>query len=100
MKFLYGIQDVKSSSFVNFIVADSDVIIKRGFISCLASDSDLSRFPEDFSLFRLGSVNDSTGFLSPEMTPVLIMTAVEALKSLSTAASGFNQAGSETEQKL
>ena len=56
----------------------------RGFSqSCVNPEVPFSKFPKEYSLFRLGKYNDATGqFENTDPAPVLITTAVQAIQGL------------------
>lgn len=53
----------------------------RGFNDLIQDpNTPFSRHPDDFRLFRLGSLNDDTGELESETAPVMLATGDQAAK--------------------
>lgn len=67
---VYSIMDVKAAVFGRPFVQLNNAVAMRTF-SDLAKDaqSEISRHPEDFKLFRLGEFDDNSGVLSPVAQP-------------------------------
>lgn len=77
--FGYSIYDVKTRAFNQPIFAKTDEQAIRQF-SDISQDKEhpVGKHPEDYSLFRIGTFNDSSGFLEPEQ-PECIRTALECI---------------------
>ena len=69
---LYGIFDKKASSYVMFFTSRGDDTLLRDIVRFLerAKGSDFVRFPVDFTIYRLASIDDDTGRVYPESMPV------------------------------
>lgn len=68
--YLFSIHDQKAEIFMTPFVAPNAATAKRSFAHA-ANDpnSDICRFPGDFTLFELGSFNGDTAELTPLKTP-------------------------------
>lgn len=78
--FAFSLLDTKAGAFgVPFFVAHE--AIARRMVSDLVNDpqSSVHRYPEDFSLYRVGSFDVSAGTLKPEAFPVFLVQCVEFL---------------------
>ena len=68
---LYSVFDNKSGVFCKPFVSINDATAIRDFAHAAASPStEISRFPNDFCLYRLASFQDVTGVITPEPTLV------------------------------
>jgi len=73
---LYCIRDVKAELFNRPFAAQSDVLASRAFYSAAMSpESELSKFPDDYSLWLIGTFNDETGVLSDVQPRVVVASA-------------------------
>lgn len=73
---IYSVYDEKMDAFGTPMFFHSDGVATRSFsdeVNRRASDNNLNRHPNDFSLFSLGSYNDKTGEIVPEVR--LVVTA-------------------------
>ena len=76
----YAVKDVKTQLFSSLHFLPSDGVAIRSFsVACENEETELSKFPEDFSLYHLGSFNESTGKLN-HVTPKQIANASEFAK--------------------
>lgn len=67
----YSIYDSKALCFSQPFLSINNDVAERSFYD-LANDniSQISKFPEDFSLFILGTFNDSTGLIVSSLSPI------------------------------
>lgn len=73
----FAVFDVKSKLFSNVHLLQSDGVAIRSFsTACENKDTEFNKFPEDYSLYRLGTFNIETGLLESE-TPKQICNATE-----------------------
>lgn len=69
---VYSVFDRKAAVFARPFVAPNDAMALRSYAAALQDPStELHKFPEDFSLHRLGSFDDDTGQLVAQ-TPVVV----------------------------
>lgn len=86
---LYSIFDSKANTYGMVFGSVSDGVAHRMFLSAVASgNSDISRYPEDFYLFCIGSFDDTTGILDPSVAPRMVVSGVSVLQALRGAAVG------------
>lgn len=65
---LYSVKDTKLGKFGIPFTAPNDEIAKRNLISTIrAGNNNIAEFPEDFQLFKVGTMNDDTGELKTEI---------------------------------
>ena len=75
--YLYSIYDICSGTYCTPFVLESDNSALRSFSDyCLIPDTTLSKHPEDFELYCLGSYNKKTGIIKSEFKPRLLAKAV------------------------
>jgi hypothetical protein len=75
---VYAIYDVKAAMFQRPIFATRDGEATRAFIDVLANpEHPITRHPEDYSLFRIGTYDDLEGIIEDEPN-VQIITALSA----------------------
>lgn len=63
VKPVYSIRDRKTECYMSLFVCDNDKVAQAQVTMSLRAESIVSEFPEDYTLYRLGSFNDSTGEL-------------------------------------
>jgi len=74
--------DSKVGLFVHQFFARSTAEGMRLFRDeAMRPDSSVAAHPEDYSLFRLGEVDQTSGRLEPELAPVQVCTALELVAS-------------------
>lgn len=74
--------DKKSRVYKNpFFVANTEVAVRSlGGAVNAKEPSDLTQFPEDFSLHQIGTFDDETGVITPIGAPVHICNAIQLQK--------------------
>ncbi|AXH76890.1 MAG: nonstructural protein [Microviridae sp.] len=77
---LFSVFDSKASTFCIPFVSQNDSTALRDFAHA-ASDRNLEigKYPTDFSLFRIGSFDKTTGVVVPEATPVSLGVAASLI---------------------
>lgn len=81
---LYAIFDTACGTYTKPVFAPADGVVTREFQSlCTNDENPYGEHPEDYTLFRLGTLDDQTGKFSPE-DPCKIATGLE-LVALSRA---------------
>lgn len=77
---IFAIRDTKAEAFnppfYQRTKAEAERSLQR---LVLDPDSNVSKFPEDFDLYHLGTYNDSTGEISPLPSPEHIIKAINVL---------------------
>ena len=73
----YSVYDVSADIYMRpfFAISDGEVMRDFGDVCC-DKDHAFGKHPEDYTLMRIGTWNDSNGQFEPE-TPVKITTALE-----------------------
>jgi len=80
IKNVYSVYDHKACAFSNPFVAPNDNVALRSFHQAANDEnSEISKYPNDYSLFKLGSFNDETGSLSP-ITPCENLVTASSFK--------------------
>lgn len=73
---IYAVRDVKADAFMQIMSFANDAVASREFGNAVRSEgSFLSKHPEDYALYRLGSVDESKGELEGQL-PSMVCTAV------------------------
>lgn len=76
---IYAIKDAKSS-FMPCTVDTNDATAIRNFENAVRQPGSLlASHPNDFSLFKLGTYEDTCGFLNPVDSPKLLCDAAQCL---------------------
>lgn len=82
MRQLYSIRDNETSSFMDLFCETHDVEAKRQFIQVVNNPkTKINQFPRAFELYRLGTMECSTGRLVSLEIPERICSAFECLNS-------------------
>lgn len=79
---MYSLLDGKGKVYSKPFYANNDGEALRSFAEAV-NNKDLvcGKYPEDFSLFRVGEWDDNTGMLSPaDIIPVYIAKAIDFVK--------------------
>jgi hypothetical protein len=70
---VYTIKDAKTNAFANPFYSVNDATAIRSFEQAAADpNTTISQFPEDFSLYKLGTFSDESGEFTLEKTPQFI----------------------------
>jgi len=84
---IYAVKDIKSGIFSTFHTHSTDGLAIRSFAQgCEMEQSDLHKYPSDFSLYSVGTIAVDTGIIQPEKTPRQIANASEFAKSINAPA--------------
>lgn len=78
---LYALHDKKANALSSFHVEKSDAVASRGFAEAVSQpNSVFGKYPDDFELVAIASVDDSTAGAMPEdlITPLGLVTIVTA----------------------
>lgn len=91
---IYCLKDTKGG-FVNPIKMPNHSIAERAFISSFMTCKDdmMCKFPADYEMWCLGSFNERTGEIIPELE--LVITGIEALNRANKALKIANKEGDE-----
>lgn len=72
---IYAVFDRKAAVFARPFTSPNDAMAMRSYLAAKQDPStELSKFPEDYSIHRLGSFDDETGAISSQ-TPVALTEA-------------------------
>ncbi len=78
----YAIFDSKAEAFNSpFFRPTRGQAIREFTEVCNDSASSINKYPEDFTLFHIGSYDDSTGLFTALPTPISLGLALEFVKS-------------------
>lgn len=85
---LYSIFDRKAARYAPPFVADNDGIAQRNLIQALQQPSQLTQFPEDFSLIILATMEMENGVIQPLEVPRIVCTVQQCLQMAGSGAPG------------
>lgn len=77
---VYAIRDVKTGFMTPTFDQNDQTAIRNFSHAVVNSDTILSSFCKDFSLYRLGSFDSDSGLLTREELPVHLYEAADALR--------------------
>jgi hypothetical protein len=78
---LYSIYDTKTEMFSrNVVVQENNSVAIRSFGETMESENQISKYPEDFSLYCLGSFDPQTGLIESDIKQ--IANATEFIKTI------------------
>lgn len=82
MQILYAIKDDKVGAFANLFPAKCDADAVRSLQTAMRDPQiQLSMYPEDFSLWKIGTFNQENGrFIQDDSQPVFVVAAVSFAK--------------------
>lgn len=86
-KGLFAVKD-RLNGFMNVFLEDNDDVAKRGFLVGLASQPEGSLFyvhPDDYSLYRLATIDLESGAILLEAVPQWIVSGDDSIKLRSVA---------------
>ena len=75
---MYSVYDEATQAFATPFFLPTDASAKRAFTDAVMQDQNISKYPKDYSLFRIGEFDDNPGTLTHEERPVPIMAGFEA----------------------
>lgn len=68
---VFALYDQKAKAFLQPFFLPNEEVAKRAMTQHLQNpDTEISKFPSDYTLFQLGDYDDNTGEIKPEKTPV------------------------------
>lgn len=77
-KFIFSVYDMKSKVFsIPFFSVNQATALRDFERACRDVNSDLNAFPNDFSLYELGSFDDNTGLISTHTQPDYLALAAQ-----------------------
>jgi len=77
---IYAVYDTKAEAFGAPFTLQADGIAVRSFIqACENPESEFNRYPNDFTLYQIGTYDDSNAFIATNK-PEELITAAQALK--------------------
>lgn len=65
-KLIVAVYDKKAESFNPIYTSKNEAVAVRDFSQgCIDKESNLSKYPEDYALYKLGTVEEDTGIITP-----------------------------------
>jgi hypothetical protein len=79
---LYAVFDLKARAYMQAFQSQNDHMAIRGFSeACFNPEVPFSKYPKDYSLYKVGEYDDQTGtFKNEEPAPVPVISAVNAIQ--------------------
>jgi len=75
---MYSVFDDAAKAFATPFFMPTDAMATRAFVDAMQKDENLSKYPKDYSLYRIGEFDDARGTLSHEERPIPVMSGFEA----------------------
>ena len=80
---VYAVRDVKADAYGNLICVSTAGLATRAFAdACADSRSPMAQYPEDYSLYELGTFDPSSGQILGHRLPSLVVSAVSIIDAL------------------
>lgn len=84
---VYSVLDVKGAEFGPVYLSANDRLAERSLLESMRGASSLlSRYPEDFLLYRIGGFDSTTGALKPLERPQIVVGVRDLLNKVEGAA--------------
>lgn len=80
VKKLYCVRDSKADYYMAPFLAINDGLAIRNIRAAMQQENDVSKFPEDHSLWLLGEYDDATGKIKAEAAPTHLANCVELVE--------------------
>jgi hypothetical protein len=79
---MYSIYDKAAQAYVTPFFMHNKALAMRAFEDNINSkeENNINKHPEQFSLFCLGELDDSTGLITPKEQPELVCSALELVQ--------------------
>lgn len=76
--YMYAIRDSKAEAYAQPFFMQNDQIAVRAFMATIEDpNSKCNKYPNDFSLYRIGDWDDNTGGLTCPLEPKFLYSAVD-----------------------
>lgn len=97
IKSLYSIADKKSNIYLPPFLAHNDADAQRQILTMLQKEQNmLSMYPDDYTLTKIGSFDDSKGLIEATSVPTIIVNLDALLTSLKEKQNDGNSDSSRT----
>jgi len=78
---LYAVHDAKAGAYLPPFPLQTDGLAVRSFQEAVLNpQTQISKYPLDYSLFRIATYDDETSIIRSELPPELVINASQALK--------------------
>lgn len=78
---LFAVRDVKADAFGSpMSIATKGLALRSFGDACVAPNSELCRFPDDYMLYELGEYDPNSGQITSHRLPVFIISASDIVK--------------------
>lgn len=84
---VYAMYDQAAKGFGSLMVFVNDEVARRGVMEIIRGDQQITKFPGDFDLYRLGEFDTDTGAIAPSR-PELVFKVAELLSASQSASNG------------
>jgi len=82
LKKMYSVYDSKSEIFSSPFTSVNDSTAVRDFSRAVNDEqTDINRFPLDYSLFTLGTFDDTSGVITPASPPAVLVQAASLVNN-------------------
>nr|QJB20412.1 MAG: nonstructural protein [Microvirus sp.] len=92
LEYIYSVYDRKAQYYLPIFTRRSDADAQRQFAEIVAtSDTPISKYPADFDLVRLGTIDLETGSIEPEHPMGLLINGLVSLQALNAERKRYSQ---------
>lgn len=85
---LFAVRDVKSDSFTApFSVVTRGIALRAFSDACADERSDFAKYPEDYTLYEIGSYDPNSGMVTALPLPLIVASAYSVCEQLKIARS-------------
>lgn len=88
MMMMCAVHDAAINEFMQPFFARSEAEVKRMMFSAVAEDNNISRSPQDFSVFHLADFDSALGVVQPLESIVCLVSAQELIVTRRASANG------------
>lgn len=83
MKFIFCVKDRAVDSFLNVFTEKTSEAAIRAFgdaVNSPGADNSFNKHPDDYDLYVLGSIDEDTGVIAPEVPPTVVVRAKDLVR--------------------
>lgn len=83
---LYTVKDLKAAYFLDPLMSKNDETAKRSFLKYFNQIEHIQQYPEDYSIFQIGTFDIDTGEVVGFKEPIYVISALELMELSTTQA--------------
>jgi len=78
---LFAIRDEKAKAFTALVTDRNSAQAERNFKTAVKNpETDYAKYPEDFTLYEMGTYDQDTGQITPHSSPLIVCHATSLLQ--------------------